>query len=102
MVKGDFRVFEEEKLPHLKTVVTGDRIFAANDVLDFIDDEMKRRGEIIGSLGNIYAYNEIAENPLPRCVIIIDEFYVNFGVFVILYLILQSYFVLKIFILVLN
>lgn len=75
MVKGDFRVFEEEKLPHLKTVVTGDRIFAANDVLDFIDDEMKRRGEIIGSLGNIYAYNEIAENPLPRCVIIIDEFY---------------------------
>ena len=75
MVKGDFKVFEEEKLPHLKTVVTGDRIFAANDVLDFIDEEMKRRGEIIGSLGNIYAYNEVAEKKLPRCVIIIDEFY---------------------------
>lgn len=75
MVKGDFRVFEEEKLPHLKTVVTGDKIYAANDVLDFIDEEMKRRGELIGSLGNIYAYNEVAEKPLPRCMIIIDEFY---------------------------
>ena len=75
MVKGDFRIFEEQKLPHLKTVVTGDRIFAANDILDFIDEEMKRRGELIGSYGNIYAYNEVAEKKLPRCVIIIDEFY---------------------------
>ncbi len=38
MVKGDFKIFEEQGLPHLKTVVTGDRIFAANDVLDFIDE----------------------------------------------------------------
>ncbi|MBE6630229.1 MAG: hypothetical protein E7624_05200 [Ruminococcaceae bacterium] len=75
MVKGDFKIFEEEKLPHLKTVVTGDRIFAANDVLDLIDGEMKRRGDLIGSHGNIYAYNEVAEAPLPRCMIIIDEFY---------------------------
>lgn len=74
MVKGDFRVFQEEKLPHLKTVVTGDRLYAATDVLDFIDEEMKRRGSIIGSLGNIYEYNKNATNPLPRCVIIIDEF----------------------------
>lgn len=75
MVKGDFRIFEEQKLPHLKTVVTGDRIFAANDILDFIDEEMKRRGDLIGSYGNIYAYNEVAKEPLPRCVIVIDEFY---------------------------
>ena len=74
MVKGDFRVFQEEKLPHLKTVVTGDRLYAAADVLDFIDEEMKRRGNIIGSYGNIYEYNKVAENKLPRCVIIIDEF----------------------------
>ncbi len=75
MVKGDFKIFEEQELPHLKTVVTGDRIFAANDILDFIDEEMKRRGELIGSYGNIYAYNEVASKKLPRCVIIIDEFY---------------------------
>ncbi len=75
MVKGDFKIFEEQGLPHLKTVVTGDRIFAANDVLDFIDEEMKRRGDLIGSYGNIYAYNEVASTPLPRCVIVIDEFY---------------------------
>ena len=75
MVKGDFKIFEEQGLPHLKTVVTGDRIFAANDVLDFIDEEMKTRGDLIGSYGNIYAYNEVAKKPLPRCVIIIDEFY---------------------------
>lgn len=75
MVKGDFRIFEEQKLPHLKTVVTGDRIFAANDILDFIDEEMKTRSELIGSYGNIYAYNEAATKKLPRCVIVIDEFY---------------------------
>ncbi len=75
MEKEDFKVFEEERLPHLKTVVYGDKIFAANDVLDFIEDEMKRRGNLIGSYGNIYAYNKAAEKPLPRCVIIIDEFY---------------------------
>lgn len=75
MVKGDFRIFGEEKLPHLKTVVTGDKIFAANDILDFIDEEMKRRATLIGSYGNIYAYNEVASEPLPRCVIVIDEFY---------------------------
>ena len=74
MVKGDFRIFEEEKLPHLKTVVTGDRIVAAADVLDFLDGEMKRRGELIGSAGSIYEYNKTAEKPLSRCVIIIDEF----------------------------
>ena len=75
MVKGDFKIFEEQGLPHLKTIVTGDRIFAANDVLDFLDEEMKRRGALIGSYGNIYAYNEVASTPLPRCVIVIDEFY---------------------------
>lgn len=75
MVKGDFKIFEEQGLPHLKTVVTGDRIYAANDVLDFIDEELKRRGELIGSYGNIYAYNAVAKEPLPRCMIVIDEFY---------------------------
>ena len=75
MVKGDFKIFEEQGLPHLKTVVTGDRIYAANDVLDFIDEEIKRRGDLIGSYGNIYAYNVSAAQPLPRCMIIIDEFY---------------------------
>ncbi|MBQ8408353.1 MAG: DUF87 domain-containing protein [Clostridia bacterium] len=75
MVKKDFSIFEEEALPHLKTMVTGNHIFAANDVLDFIDEEMKRRSELIGSYGSIYAYNEVAAEPLPRCMIIIDEFY---------------------------
>ncbi len=75
MVKKEFSIFEEEELPHLKTMVTGNQIFAANDVLDFIDEEMKRRSDLIGSHGSIYAYNAVASKPLPRCVIIIDEFY---------------------------
>lgn len=75
MVKSDFNIFAEQGLPHLKTVVTGSSIFAANDVLDFIDEEMKRRGDLIGSFGNIYAYNKVAAQPLPRCMIVIDEFY---------------------------
>ncbi len=75
MVKGDFKVFEEEKLPHLKTVVTGDRILAANDVLEFISKEMNRRKKLIGSYNNIYTYNQVSSSPLPRCLIVVDEFY---------------------------
>ena len=75
MVKQEFSIFREEGLPHLKTMVTGSEIFAANDVLDFIDEEMKRRSDLIGSYGNIYTYNATASKPIPRCVIIIDEFY---------------------------
>lgn len=75
MVKGGFKIFEEEQLPHLKTIVTGDRIFAANDVLDYIDEEMKRREKLIGSYENIYTYNDASGHLLPRWVILIDEFY---------------------------
>lgn len=75
MRKTDFKVYMEHNLPHLKTLVTGDRISRADDVLDFIDDEMTRRANLIGSYGNIYAYNAKADSPLSRCVIIIDEFY---------------------------
>lgn len=75
MVKEDFKVFKEQGLPHLKTLVTGNNIFAANDVLDFLQEEMDRRGNLIGSYGNIYAYNEAAQKKLPRCVVVIDEFY---------------------------
>lgn len=75
MVKGGFKIFEEGQLPHLKTIVTGDRIFAANDVLDYIDEEMKRRERLIGSYENIYTYNEASGHFLPRWVILIDEFY---------------------------
>lgn len=75
MVKGGFKIFEEGQLPHLKTIVTGDRIFAANDVLDYIDEEMKRRERLIGAYENIYTYNEASGHSLPRWVILIDEFY---------------------------
>ena len=73
--KGDFNIFKEEGLPHLKTVVTGSLAYAADDVFEFIEDELKRRGQLIGSQLNIYAYNEVAEKPLPRCMIVIDEFH---------------------------
>lgn len=75
MKKADFKIFMEQGLPHLKSLVTGDQISRANDVLDFIEAEMTRRGNLIGSYGNIYAYNEKALQPIPRCVIVIDEFY---------------------------
>ena len=75
MKKADFKVFMDYKLPHLKSLVMGDQISRANDVLDFIDSEMTRRANLIGSHGNIYTYNEKASKPLSRCVIVIDEFY---------------------------
>ncbi len=75
MVKGGFKIFEEEQLPHCKTIVTGDQIVAANDVLDYIDEELRRREKLIGSYENIYKYNEESGHSLPRWVILIDEFY---------------------------
>ena len=75
MAKDDFLVFKKHNLPHLKTIVTGDQVSRANDVLDFLEDEMSRRRSLIGTDGNIYEYNSKAKDPLPRCVIIIDEFY---------------------------
>lgn len=44
-------------------------------MLDFIDEEMKRHGALIGLYDSIYVYNEVASRPLLRCVIMIDEFY---------------------------
>lgn len=75
MAKSSFLIFKEQNLPHLKTLVTGDKISRANDVLDFIQDEFNRRSRLIGSSDDIYTYNAKAENPLSRCVIVIDEFY---------------------------
>ena len=77
MKKADFKVFMDYDLPHLKTLVTGSQVSRANDVLDFIDGEMKRREKLISSMNcnSIYTYNEKADKPLSRCVIVIDEFY---------------------------
>ena len=75
MAKDDFLVFRHHNLPHLKNIVTGDQVSRANDVLDYIDTEISRRRNLIGTDGDIYTYNKRAKEPLPRCVVIIDEFY---------------------------
>ena len=73
MVKGDFTVFKNHKLPHLKTLVTGGENITANDILDFLNEEMSRR-TVAMKKQDIYVYNQTAKVKMPRCLIIIDEF----------------------------
>ena len=73
MVKGDFTVFKDHKLPHLKTMVAGGENITANDILDFLNEEMARR-TVAMKKQDIYVYNKTAKVKMPRCLIIIDEF----------------------------
>lgn len=73
MTKGDFVVFKDNGLPHLKTVVTGNDTLSANDILDFLNNEMSRRTAVMKNQ-DIYVYNQTAQKKMPRCVVIIDEF----------------------------
>lgn len=76
IIKSEFKIFAEQKLPHLKTLITEDNLVGANDVLDYLVNEMQKRQNLIGSKGDIVNYNASAENghKLPRCIIIIDEY----------------------------
>ncbi|MBR2025270.1 MAG: AAA family ATPase, partial [Clostridia bacterium] len=73
MVKGDFTVFKDYNLPHLKTLVAGGENITANDILDFINEEMTRRTVAMNNQ-DIYVYNKTAKVKMPRCIIVIDEF----------------------------
>ena len=73
MTKGDFTVFKDNGLPHLKTVVTGSDTLSASDILDFLSAEMSRRTTVMKNQ-DIYVYNQTAEKKMPRCMVIIDEF----------------------------
>ncbi len=73
----EFKCYASRHLPHAKVVaIESDREFALS-VLQRVDAELRRRGDIFRKLGvqDIPGYKRSgATEPMPRCLLIIDEF----------------------------
>lgn len=73
----EFKCYAEKRLPHAKVVaIESDREFALS-VLQRVDEELKRRGDIFRKLGvqDVAGYKrEGGKEPMPRALLIIDEF----------------------------
>jgi hypothetical protein len=74
----EFKVYAEHQLPHARVIaVESEREFGLS-VLQRLDEELKRRGELFRQLGvqDLNGYREATGNnpPLPRVLFIVDEF----------------------------
>jgi hypothetical protein len=73
----EFKCYAEKKLPHAKVVaIESDREFGLS-VLQRIDAELKRRGDLFRALGvqDLAGYKKAGgKEPMPRSLLIIDEF----------------------------
>lgn len=73
----EFKCYADAKLAHARVIaIESDREFALS-VLHRIDEELKRRGEMYRKLGvqDLAGYKKAGgSEPMPRCMLIIDEF----------------------------
>ena len=73
----EFKTYATHKLPHARAVaVESDREFGLS-VLRGLDDELKRRGDLFRDLGvqDVAGFrNSGHESPMPRVLLIVDEF----------------------------
>ncbi len=73
----EFKCYAENRLPHARVIaIESDREFGLS-VLQRVDDELKRRGDIFRKLGvqDVAGYKRSgATEPMPRSLLIIDEF----------------------------
>jgi S-DNA-T family DNA segregation ATPase FtsK/SpoIIIE len=73
----EFKCYASKRLPHARVVaIESDREFALS-VLQRVDDELKRRGDMFRKLGvqDIAGYKRAGgKDPIPRSLLIIDEF----------------------------
>jgi hypothetical protein len=73
----EFKCYAEHRLPHAKVVaIESDREFALS-VLQRVDDELKRRGDMFRKLGvqDVAGYKRAGgTEPMPRSLLLIDEF----------------------------
>ncbi len=77
----EFKTYATHRLPHARAVaIESDREFGLS-ILQRLDAEMTRRGELFRPAGvqDIAAYREATGKTLPRTVLIVDEFQVFFG-----------------------
>jgi hypothetical protein len=73
----EFKCYATRKLPHAKVVaIESDRAFGLS-VLQRVDDELRRRGDLFRQLGaqDLAGYRRAGgKEPMPRSLLIIDEF----------------------------
>ncbi|HEV7866898.1 MAG TPA: FtsK/SpoIIIE domain-containing protein, partial [Chthoniobacteraceae bacterium] len=73
----EFKCYAEKRLPHARVVaIESDREFALS-VLQRVDEELKRRGDMFRQLGiqDIAGYKRAGgKEPMPRTLLLIDEF----------------------------
>ncbi len=73
----EFKCYATKRLPHARVIaIESDREFGLN-VLQRVDDELKRRGDLFRKLGvqDIPGYKRAGgAGPMPRTLLIIDEF----------------------------
>ena len=72
----EFQVYDTHCLPHAQVIaIESDREFGLS-VLQRIDEELKRRGELFRDLGvqDLAGYRKASGKPLPRVLLVVDEF----------------------------
>ncbi|WP_395745562.1 FtsK/SpoIIIE domain-containing protein [Prosthecobacter sp.] len=72
----EFKCYADVKLPHAKVIaIESDREFALS-VLQRLDEELRRRGELFRKAGaqDLAGYKRATGEPMPRAMLIIDEF----------------------------
>ncbi|MBR4615103.1 MAG: hypothetical protein IKO55_05805, partial [Kiritimatiellae bacterium] len=77
----EFKKYADDRgvawLPHVRMIARHRDPRFALELFDFLDREIKRRGEVFGNYGDIVAYRKNG-GKIPRILIIIDEFQVMF------------------------
>lgn len=73
----EFKAYANTRIPHARAVaIESDREFGLS-VLQRVDDELKRRGDLFRDAGvqNVQGFREsVPDQPMPRVLLIIDEF----------------------------
>ena len=72
----EFKCYGSKRLPHARVVaIESDREFGLS-VLQRVDDELRRRGELFRKHGaqDLAGYRKASGEPLPRTLLLIDEF----------------------------
>ncbi|CAN5537125.1 hypothetical protein BH09VER1_BH09VER1_23720 [soil metagenome] len=73
----EFKCYATNRLPHAKVIaIESDREFGLS-VLQRVDEELKRRGDLFRKLGvqDVAGYKRVGgDQPMPRVLLIIDEF----------------------------
>ena len=73
----EFKCYATKKLPHARVIaIESDREFGLS-VLQRVDDELKRRGDLFRKLGvqDVAGYKRAGgKEPIPRTLLMIDEF----------------------------